>query len=118
VEARTPQAAVRVGRKAAFMRVPFDWTIPTTAEYVQEGAVSQIAFEWPVGIDVRGLAVDLPPEVGSVETSVSPDGSLVTLHLGEGVTPRFYENSPRQYILDVDIAGDGLPSFSPASLAE
>lgn len=118
VEASNPQATVRVGRNATFMRVQFDWTIPTTAEYVQEGAVSHIAFEWPVGIDMRGLAVDLPPEVGSVETSVSPDGSLVTLHLAEGVTPRFYENSPRQYILDVDIAGVGLPSFSAASLAE
>jgi hypothetical protein len=118
VKASNPQATVRVGRNATFLRVQFDWTIPTTAEYVQEGAVAHIAFEWPVDVDMRGLAVDLPPEVGSVETAVSPDGSLVTLHLAEGITPRFYESSPRQYVLDVDIAGVGLPSFTAASLAE
>src|SRR5690606_17621839 len=43
-------------------------------------------------------------------------GALVTLSLAEGVTPRFYENSPRQFVLDIDIAGIGLPSFTAASL--
>lgn len=113
-----PRATVRVGRNPTFMRMQFDWNVPTTAEYVQEGELSHIAFEWPVGIDMRELTADLPPEVGSVETSVSPDGALVTLTLAEGVTPRFYENSPRQFVLDVDIAGVGLPSFTAASLAD
>ncbi|WP_332699476.1 tetratricopeptide repeat protein [Devosia sp.] len=118
VEALNPQAIVRVGRNATFMRLQFDWTVPTTAEFVQEGETAHIAFEWPVGVDMRDLSVDLPPEVASVETSVSPDGSLVTLQLAAGVTPRFYEISPRQYVLDVDIAGIGLPSFTAASLAD
>ena len=113
-----PQASVRVGRNPTFMRVQFDWTVPTTAEYVQEGETSHIAFEWPVGVDLRELTVDLPPEIASVESAVSPDGALVTLTLAEGVTPRFYENSPRQFILDIDIAGVGLPSFTAASLAD
>lgn len=113
-----PKATVRVGRNPTFMRVQFDWTVPTVAEYVQEGAVSHIAFEWPVGIDLRELTADLPPEIGTVESSVSPDGALVTLTLAEGITPRFYETSPRQFVLDVDIAGVGLPSFTAASLAD
>ncbi|QDZ10779.1 tetratricopeptide repeat protein [Devosia ginsengisoli] len=113
-----PQASIRVGRNPTFMRVQFDWTVPTTAEYVQEGETSHIAFEWPVGVDLRDLAVDLPPEIASVESAVSPDGALVTLSLAEGITPRFYENSPSQYILDIDIAGVGLPSFAAADLVD
>ena len=113
-----PKASIRVGRNPTFMRVQFDWTVPTTAEYVQDGTTSHIAFEWPVDVDLRDLAADLPPEIATVENSVSPDGSLVTLTLAEGITPRFYENSPRQFILDVDIAGVGLPSFEAASLVD
>lgn len=113
-----PKASIRVGRNPTFMRVQFDWTVPTTAEYVQEGTTSHIAFEWPVGVDLRDLAADLPPEIASVESSVTPDGSMVRLTLAEGITPRFYENSPRQFILDIDIAGVGLPSFTAASLVE
>ena len=113
-----PRASVRVGRNPTFMRVMFDWTVPTTADYVQEGETSHIAFEWPVGIDLRDLAVNLPPEIASVESSVTPDGAVVSLALAKGVTPRFYENSPSQYILDIDIAGVGLPSLTAASLTE
>ena len=113
-----PKASIRVGRNPTFMRVQFDWTVPTTAEFVQEGTTSRIAFEWPVEVDLRDLAADLPPEIATVESTVSPDGSLVTMTLAEGITPRFYQNSPRQFILDVDIAGVGLPSFTAASLAE
>lgn len=118
VEELKPQASVRVGRNPTFMRLQFDWNVPTTAQFAQEGETAHIAFEWPVGIDLRTVAVDLPPEVASLENIVSPDGSLVTLTLAEGVTPRFYENSPRQFVLDVDIAGAGLPSFTAASLAD
>lgn len=113
-----PQASIRVGRNPTFLRVQFDWTVPTIAEYVQEATTSHIAFEWPVELDLRDLAADLPPEIASVENSVTPDGSLVTLTLAEGITPRFYENSPRQFILDIDTAGVSLPSFTAESLVE
>jgi hypothetical protein len=113
-----PKASVRVGRNPTFMRVQFDWTVPTTAAYVQEGETSHIAFEWPVGVDLRNLSVDLPPEIASVESSVTPDGAVVSMTFAKGVTPRFYENSPRQYILDIDIAGVSLPSFTATSLAD
>ncbi|MGV8854057.1 MAG: tetratricopeptide repeat protein [Devosia sp.] len=113
-----PQASVRIGRNPTFLRVQFDWNVPTTGDYVQDGDMGMIGFEWPVGIDLRELAIDLPPELLTVETAVNPDGSTITLQLAKGVKPRFYENSPRQYILDIDIAGIGLPSFDAASLAD
>ncbi|WP_137152404.1 tetratricopeptide repeat protein [Devosia sp. FKR38] len=113
-----PKADVRIGRNPTFLRVQFDWNVPTTADYVQQDDMGIIAFEWPVGIDLRDLAVDLPPELLKVETSVNPDAALVTLKLAKGIKPRFYETSPRQYVLDVDIKGEGLPSFDAASLAD
>lgn len=118
VEELDPKATVRVGRNPTFMRVQFDWSVPTTGEYVQEGELGLIAFEWPVAIDMRELSADLPPEIGLVESAINPDGSTVTLQLAEGVTPRFYENSPQQFVLDVDIAGTGLPTLVPEGLAE
>lgn len=118
IEEFNPQATVRIGRNPTFMRVQFDWSVPTTGEYVQEGELGLIVFEWPVQIDLRELAADLPPEIAAVESATNPDGSTVTLQLAEGVVPRFYENSPQQYILDVDIAGAGLPSFQAQTLAE
>src|SRR5690606_6773020 len=72
----------------------------------------------PVGVDLRELAADLPPEIAAVESAVGPDGATVSLTLAEGVTPRFYENSPSQYILDIDIAGVSLPSFTASSLVD
>lgn len=113
-----PEANVRIGRNPTFLRVQFDWTVPTTAQYVQDGQTGHIAFEWPVGVDIRSLLADLPPEITGIESAVTPDGANVTLQLAEGVTPRFYENSSRQFVLDIDIAGQGLPSFEAASLAE
>lgn len=113
-----PTASVRIGRNPTFMRVQFDWSVPTTGNYVQDGDTGLLEFEWPVGIDLRDLAIDLPPEIASVESGVTPNGATVTLKLAEGVKPRFYENTPRQYILDIDIAGAGLPSFNAANLAD
>lgn len=118
VEELDPRATLRIGRNPTFLRLQFDWNVPTTGEYVQEDKTSHIAFEWPVGVDLRDLSLDLPPEVASVENVVSPDGSLVTLELAEGITPRFYKNGPQQYVLDIDIKGQGLPSLTPAGLTE
>ena len=113
-----PKASVRIGRNPTFLRVQFDWTVPTTGQYLQEGDLGLISFEWPVGIDLRDLAVDLPPEILELETAVNPDGSTVTMQLAEGIKPRFYENSPTQFIFDIDIAGIGLPKFDASSVTE
>ncbi len=117
-EALKPEANVRIGRNPTFLRLQFDWTVPTTAKYVQDGQTGHIAFEWPVGVDMRGLLADLPAEIVGVDSAVTPDGANVTLQLAEGVTPRFYQNSSRQFVLDIDIAGQALPSFQADELAE
>lgn len=118
VEALKPRADVRIGRNPTFLRVQFDWTVPTTAQYVQDGQSGRIEFEWPVGVDMRDLAADLPPEIAAVDSAVTPDGANVTVQLAEGVTPRFYQNSSRQFVLDIDIAGQGLPTLEADSVVE
>lgn len=113
-----PHAQVRVGRNPTFMRIQFDWTVPTKAEFMREGDLAHLAFEWPVEVDMRDLALDLPEEIAGVESKVSPDGSMVTLTMAEGIVPRFYETSPSRYVLDIDIAGVGLPSLTPEELTQ
>jgi hypothetical protein len=111
-----PKANVRVGRNPTFMRVQFDWTVPTEAKFVQNGANSTIEFEWPVEVDVRDLARNLPEEIAAISSRVTPDGSTISVTMAEGITPRFYETSPKQYVLDVDIDGIALPSYTVSSL--
>ena len=116
VAALDPQPSVRIGRNPTFLRVQFDWSVPTTGSFSQIEDEAMLAFEWPVEIDLRELIADLPPEILAVEPDVTPDGTIVALKLGPKVTPRFYETSPTQYILDIDIAGQGRPAFEAASL--
>lgn len=113
-----PQASIRVGRNPTFMRVQFDWNVPTTGDFIQDGELALVAFEWPVDVDVRDFAAVLPPEIVAVRSAIDADGSHVTMELAKGVTPRFYATSPTQYVLDIDIKGEGLPSFSAAELAQ
>ncbi|MDB5472838.1 MAG: hypothetical protein JWP99_141 [Devosia sp.] len=112
-----PKPSVRIGRNPTFLRVQFDWSVPTRGDFTQIDDEAMLAFEWPVDIDLRELIADLPPEIVSVEPSVTPDGAIVALKLDKGVKPRFYENSATQYILDIDIGGASLPAFSAASLS-
>ncbi|MDB5622316.1 MAG: hypothetical protein JWR39_879 [Devosia sp.] len=105
------EASVRIGRNPTFLRLQFDWNVPTTGQYLVEGEQGLIAFEWPVAVDLRDLLTDLPPEIVRAENVVTADGSSVRLVLAQGVTPRFYQNSDRQYVLDVDLTGQALPSF-------
>ena len=113
-----PRADIRIGRNPTFLRVQFDWSVPTTAEFRQDENLAVIGFEWPVDLDLRDLALNLPPEVTAISSSSSPDGSAVTLELAEGITPRFYELAPGRYVLDVDIAGAAPPAFEVSELIE
>lgn len=117
VAEQNPQATLRIGRNPTFMRLQFDWTIPTGGKFDFSGEQGRIDFEWPVNVDLRDLLTDLPPEIVSATNSVSLDGSAVDLKFGRGVVPRFYSTGPNQYVLDIDIAGEGLPEFSAAALA-
>ncbi len=111
-----PMVNVRVGQNATFLRVQFDWTVPTEAAFTKKGNVGAAQFEWPVPMDIAPLMSGLPAEVVSVQAGTSPDGAVTTFVFAEGVEPRFYEISPRQYVLDIDIAGQGLPVLTRADM--
>ena len=111
-----PKVNIRVGQNATFLRLQFDWTVPTEAQFTKQGNVGAATFEWPVDMDVGALLGGLPEEVVSVQAGSSPDGAVATFVFAEGVEPRFYEVSPRQYVLDIDIAGQGLPELTRADL--
>jgi hypothetical protein len=112
-----PKVNVRVGRNATFLRLQFDWSVPTEGEFSQKGALGAATFEWPVDMDLSGLLADLPAEIVSMQSGHSADGAAATFIFAEGVEPRFYSTSPSQYVLDIDIAGAELPALLPADLA-
>ncbi|WP_299744297.1 hypothetical protein [Devosia sp.] len=114
-----PAATVRIGRNPTFMRVQFDWSVDTTAKFVQTDQTGEVTFEWPVDVDMLALATDLPAEILSVHSDNTPDGATVIMAFAKGVTPRFYETSPRQYVIDVDLAGGAkLPELTAPDLAK
>jgi hypothetical protein len=105
-EAKTlnPVATLRVGRNPTFLRVEFNWNVDTKGKFAVKGGSGLLDFDWPVPVDLYELKADMPPELKGAVNSVSPDGSRITFRVAEGVTPRFYETSPRQFIVDIDIA--------------
>ncbi len=111
-----PKVEVRVGRNATFMRLQFDWSVPTEGQFTQTGELGAATFEWPVEMDMTALSSDLPPELVSVQAGSSADGSAATFIFADGVAPRFYAISPSQYVLDIDIAGAELPALTRADL--
>jgi tetratricopeptide (TPR) repeat protein len=117
VAEQNPTVALRIGRNPTFLRLQFDWTIPTGGKFDFSPEHGRIDFEWPVDIDLRDLLTDLPTEIVSAKNSVSLDGSAIEMKFGRDVVPRFYPTGPNQYVLDIDIAGHGLPEFSAAALA-
>ncbi|GLQ57337.1 tetratricopeptide repeat protein [Devosia nitrariae] len=112
-----PAAEVRIGRNPTFLRLQFNWNVDTTAAYEQVEDEARIAFEWPVDVDLMDLALDLPVEIASVESETTPDGAVVSLKLAEGIEPRFFQNSSREFLLDVDLAGVSLPKIGVEDLA-
>ncbi|WP_157955852.1 MULTISPECIES: hypothetical protein [Devosia] len=111
-----PQVDVRIGRNATFMRLQFDWTVPTEGSFTKKGEVGAATFEWPVEMDLTGLIASLPEEIVSMQSGYSADGAAASFIFAEGVEPRFYAISPSQYVLDIDIAGQTLPALTPADL--
>ncbi len=101
-----PQVKLSVGRNPTFVRIEFAWSVPTIAEFQQDGAAASIKFDWPVPIDLYALRADLPPEIVGVANAVTPAGTSVDMKLIEGVTPRFYTEDPLRFTLDIDLTSD------------
>jgi hypothetical protein len=98
-----PRAELRVGSNPTFMRVELNWNADAEAQFDLADGTARIDFDWPVPIDLYALQANLPEQIVSAENLVDADGSAVVLQLAEGVVPRFYRNSARQYVLDFDL---------------
>ncbi len=111
-----PQASLSVGRHPTFIRLLFDWSEDTNADFVFSEDVAKLEFGWPVEIDLFPLISDLPEEIISADATKIAGGNLVELKLGEGVVPRFYKNSERQYVIDIDLMVPDEGAISAADL--
>lgn len=114
-----PKATIRVGRNPTFLRLQFDWSTDTEAKFRMVGNRGYLDFDWPVPIDLYELKANLPKELRAVENLVNIDGSRVAFRLTDGVEPRFYVNSNRQFIIDIDIAPEeGIAAAIAAEVAD
>ena len=98
-----PEAEVRVGLNPTFLRIQFNWTVDTEAAFSLEEDRAVIQFDWPVPIDLYALSAGLPEEFEGATNDVDVRGSRVTMRVAEGVEPRFYQLSPQQFVVDIDI---------------
>jgi hypothetical protein len=98
-----PQATLHVGRNPTFVRIEVAWSVPTIAEFHQDGTSASIKFDWPVPVDLYMLQSELPPEIVGVANNVTSGGTSIDMTLIEGITPRFYTEDPRRFTLDVDL---------------
>lgn len=112
-----PKAKLRVGRTPTFVRLEFEWTVPTEAKFVLDGSKGDLLFDWPVPIDLYAFKVDMPPEVMTAENDVGPEGSHVRLKLADGVVPRFYTESDTRFTIDIDTAAPAAIISSPNAAA-
>src|SRR5690606_29349255 len=114
-----PVATVRLGRNPTFLRLQFDWSVDTEAKFAFRGAAGTLDFDWPVPIDLYALKADLPKEFKGATNSISALGSRVAFTVAEGVTPRFYQLTPRQFVVDIDLsAKEGLEAALAAEEAQ
>jgi hypothetical protein len=103
-KALNPTAQVSVGRNPTFTRVEFDWSTSTKATYKQDGTTATILFDWPVSVDLYNLKADLPAQILSVASTVSPAGNAIVFNLADGVTPRFFGTEGQSFTFDVDLS--------------
>jgi hypothetical protein len=107
--AANPEATVRVGRNPTFLRIQIDWNVETKATFTMKGAKGTIAFDWPVALDLYDLKTDLPAEFKGATNTVTRSNTSIDFTVADGTVPRFYEQSPTQFLVDIDIApAEGL----------
>ncbi|MEQ1769966.1 MAG: hypothetical protein ABL879_09015, partial [Devosia sp.] len=70
----------------------------------------------PVPIDLYDLQSNLPDELLAAENKSDADGTDVVITTAKDITPRFYQVTPRQYIIDIDLTSAKIADA--AKLAE
>ncbi len=118
IKENKPKAVVYVGRHPTFIRLLIDWSIDVEVdgEYEFKDQQGKLKFNWPVPIDLYALQVDLPPEIISVSNDVDIKGSTILLEVEKGVLPRFFINSKKQYVIDIDLIETQAKEIDIASL--
>lgn len=113
-----PVPTLRVGRNPTFLRLQFDWSVDTEAKFRLNESSGYVEFDWPVPVDLYELKAAMPKELRGVENRVGAAGSRVSFKVADGVVPRFYATSKRQYIIDIDIGREeGIAAAIAASEA-
>lgn len=111
-----PEARINVGRHPTFIRMVFDWTEDTKVDFSREEGSARLEFHWPVELDLYALLSDLPAEIISVSARKMVGSNVVEFVLNEGVVPRFFENTERQFVLDIDLIEPETDTISPEAL--
>jgi hypothetical protein len=113
---KNPQATLRVGRHPTFMRLLFDWSEDTKAEFTFAENKARLEFSWPADVDLFELISNLPPEITAASSTTLTASNVVELDLSEGVVPRFYRNSDRQFVIDIDLIDPDVEALSAEEL--
>ncbi|MCB1516256.1 MAG: hypothetical protein KDJ19_01370 [Hyphomicrobiaceae bacterium] len=100
--ARNPTGHLDVGLNPTFIRLAFTWSEDTTAKFEREGDQLAVTFAWPNEVDLFALTENLPAEVTDVQSSSTIDSDTVRISLAEGVTARFFEESAKRFVIDID----------------
>ncbi len=111
-----PEASLSVGRHPTFIRLLFNWSDDTEASFVLTGDTALLEFGWPVDIDLFPLVSDLPDEILSVEANKQVGSNQIEFKFAEGVVPRYYKNSERQYVIDIDMLTPDIGALSAEDL--
>jgi len=111
-----PEVSLSVGRHPTFIRLLFKWSEDTSAEYTLKEETAKIKFSWPANVDLFPLLKNLPPEIVSAQTSVKDGSNLVQIKLAKEVVARFYQNSKRQFVLDIDLLNPDTNAITPEKL--
>lgn len=111
-----PHVTLSVGRHPTFIRLQFEWNIDTQAKYTFEAPDGRLQFALPVPIDLYAIQADMPPELVDVQNHISVDGSEIVITAAKGVVPRYYENTPREFVVDIDVKGAKQGTVDLASL--
>lgn len=98
-----PKFTLRVGRNPTFVRLQFDWSIKVDGRFSQTKDKAALTFDMPMPIDLFPLLSDMPKEILSATNFTDRDNSVVRFRFAQGVTPRFYKNSSREYVIDIDL---------------
>ncbi len=118
IREHSPKAIARIGRHPTFIRLLIDWDIEVEGEFSfdENMNIGELKFDWPVPIDLYALKIDLPAEIKNVSNYVDIDGSKIILKTADGVEPRFFSISKKQYVIDIDIKDGKNDAVDIASL--